>query len=301
MIKKLLLLLSLLSLPLLAQQSDFRITGNLTASCSSATTSCLGTAGSTVENSSGANQQGWSNELKGYSLASVTVSGTYTGLTINFEFSDDGGMTWFSNICTRTDANIQEASEAVPNSTVRAWDCAVSGSSKFRVRASAWSSGSAFIGITFSQTPVEPAPSVALVAGTGIIGKVGIDQTTDVTTNGVEIAPTAAAAAGITPVTSTTTESNHVLKGSAGNLYGVCVTTGATAGFLMVFNATSAPADGAVTPQEWIQIGTNSTQCLSYGSGPPSVYSTGITAVFSSTGPFTKTASATAAFVGRVK
>lgn len=117
----------------------------------------------------------------------------------------------------------------------------------------------------------------------------------------VVVSPSGVSVDGITPVVSTAVESSHILKASAGNFYGACVTTGATAGFMMVFNATSAPADGAVTPTEWIQIAANSTACLSYGSGPPNAYATGITLVYSSTGPFTKTASATAAFVGRVK
>lgn len=116
------------------------------------------------------------------------------------------------------------------------------------------------------------------------------------------INPTALAADGIVTVPSTTTESSHVLKASAGNLYGWCATTGGTAGFVMLFNATSAPGDGAVTPAEApTQIAANSTVCRSFGPGPPEAYSTGITIVFSSTGPFTKTASATAAFDGRVK
>lgn len=115
------------------------------------------------------------------------------------------------------------------------------------------------------------------------------------------ISPSGISVDGITPIVSGAVESNHVLKASAGNFYGACITTGATAGFMMVFNATSAPADGAVTPTEWLQIAANATACLSYGSGPPNAYATGITLVFSSTGPFTKTASATAAFVGRIK
>lgn len=115
------------------------------------------------------------------------------------------------------------------------------------------------------------------------------------------VLPTSDANAAITAVVSTAAESNHVLKASAGNLYGVSVTSGATAGFLMVFNATSAPADGAVTPIQCVVVPANNTVGLTFNSGPPDAYSTGITAVFSSTGCFTKTASATAFFSGRVK
>lgn len=117
----------------------------------------------------------------------------------------------------------------------------------------------------------------------------------------ISSSPTSGTAAGITAVVSGSAESNHVLKGSAGNLYGVYVTTGATAGFLMIFNATSAPSDGAVTPIECVQAPANQTTAINYNPGPPSIFSIGITAVFSSTGCFTKTASATAFFHGAVK
>ena len=134
--------------------------------------------------------------------------------------------------------------------------------------------------------------------------KVGIDQTTDVTTNGVEIAPTAGAAAGITPVISAAAEANHILKAGAGNLYAAYATS-TVAGYLLIFNATTAPADGAVTPQNCIpgaltQSGIYAAS-ISYNPGPAEVFTTGITASWSSTGCFTKTASATAFIHGSVK
>src|SRR5579859_3328690 len=39
-----------------------------------------------------------------YSVASVTVHGTYTGSTLNFEFSDDGGTTYYATQCSETNA-----------------------------------------------------------------------------------------------------------------------------------------------------------------------------------------------------
>jgi hypothetical protein len=69
----------------------------------------------------------------------------------------------------------------------------------------------------------------------------------------------------------------------------------------MTFNATTAPADGAVTPVEAIQIPAGSAAAISFEGAPPDHYSTGIVAVFSTTGPFTKTASATAFFKWRVE
>ncbi len=104
-------------------------------------------------------------------------------------------------------------------------------------------------------------------------------------------------------VQSTATEAFHVLKASAGNLYSISVTVGATSGYLMIFNAISAPTDGAVTPAYCIPVTSNGTNGLNGASWSvnPASFSTGITAVFSSTGCTTKTASATAFFTAQVQ
>ena len=173
-------------------------------------------------------------------------------------------------------------------------------------------------------SPVSLASLPTLAAGTNIVGKVGIDQTTPGTTNKVSIgtdgtiavntalpaganaiggvyqAPSASSSFAITPGSSSALESNHVLKGSAGNLYSLYVVTGSVGGYLMTFNATSAPVDGAVTPVECIPVPANSIGSLDFAVIPDN-YSTGIVAVFSSTGPLTKTASATAFFKWRVQ
>lgn len=80
-------------------------------------------------------------------------------------------------------------------------------------------------------------------------------------------------------------------------LRSIYVTTGGTAGYLMIFNATSAPADGAVTPTECVVAPANTTTSFDFGDTSEQ-YVTGLTAVFSSTGCFTKTASSTAFFRG---
>lgn len=131
-----------------------------------------------------------------------------------------------------------------------------------------------------------------------------LDQTTPGSTNGVNINPTSASTAAIGTTVSTVVESNHVLKASAGNAYGVYGES-SVAGYLMVFDATSAPSDGAVTPKECVPAmqaaPTNSFFAfVSYGNIPAS-FTTGIVVVWSTTGCFTKTASATAFFKGRVK
>ena len=75
-------------------------------------------------------------------------------------------------------------------------------------------------------------------------------------------------------------------QGRAGQpLLSLYVTTGATAGYVMTFNATGAPADGTVTPIECVMAPANSTVSISF-DGPPDIYSIGIVAVFSTTGCF---------------
>jgi hypothetical protein len=153
--------------------------------------------------------------------------------------------------------------------------------------------------VTVATDSATVAGSASLPAGSNIVGKVGIDQTTPGTTNGVTIAPSASATIGQTPVNSAAAENNHVLKASAGNLYGVYATNlTATAGFLVVLNATSAPADGAITPLACVPLTANGVASVNYLPGPPAVYSTGITAIVTSAATcFTKTTGTITAFI----
>jgi Mg/Co/Ni transporter MgtE len=107
------------------------------------------------------------------------------------------------------------------------------------------------------------------------------------------LAGASSTAVGTSEATTSAVAASLVVKASAGNLYDWHVTTGATSGYVMVFNLTAAPVNGAVTPVMCYTVGTNST----VGSGPyqpPIPFATGITIEFSSTGCFTATSSATA-------
>lgn len=127
-----------------------------------------------------------------------------------------------------------------------------------------------------------------------IVGANGADTSPTVT-----LVPAATASAGVAGTATTAAASNLVGKASAGNLYSYSITTGATAGYLMIFNATSAPVDGAVTPARCLPVAANTGLAVQFAT--PIYFSTGVTFVFSTTGCFTKTASATAFIVGDVK
>lgn len=137
-------------------------------------------------------------------------------------------------------------------------------------------------------------------AGTAVIGKVGIDQTTPGTTNkviaggaGTALAPSTEVVTtqrpAVTQVVSTALEASHILKASAGQLVHLAVFNSlATSQFLLIMNSATLPADGAVTllyPP--IPMGGNSLMVLDLPA--PLVASTGIVVCNSSTGSFTKT------------
>lgn len=108
--------------------------------------------------------------------------------------------------------------------------------------------------------------------------------------------------AAATPIVSTAIESSHVLSTRPGCLISTYMVSGASSGFFLVFNAITAPVDGAVAPIECVPVAANSYQFINFAPQPPEFYSTGVVVVFS-TGAncLTKTASATAWFHGIVQ
>lgn len=95
--------------------------------------------------------------------------------------------------------------------------------------------------------------------------------------------PTTAAANAITPVVASGA-SSLVIKASAGNFYGASVTNSSVAGFLIVYNATAAPAGGAALTAGLI-LGCVAVAAGASGSidvpNIPDRFSTGITLLFS--------------------
>lgn len=125
----------------------------------------------------------------------------------------------------------------------------------------------------------------------------GASQTTSTGVAASVALPHLSAVAAIPSTATSVAASSIVLKASAGNLFSVCVNAGASAGYLLIFDATSAPADGVVTPVFSIPVAANSFYTTDWAY--PIRCATGITLVFSTTGPYTKTASATAFLSGQ--
>lgn len=102
--------------------------------------------------------------------------------------------------------------------------------------------------------------------------------------------------AAATPINSASAEGSHILKAAPGCLLSLYVYNSGAAGFLMVFNSKTVPADGSVTPIECVPVGAASYQFINFAPQPPEWYSTGISAAISTTGCFTKTVGSGAFF-----
>jgi hypothetical protein len=111
---------------------------------------------------------------------------------------------------------------------------------------------------------------------------------------------TVTTSSGATHVQTSALAANLVVKASPGNLYDFEVAADATlsgaAWWIMIYDATSAPADGAVTPAKCYAMTAGATT-LTAAFPTPTAFTAGITIGVSTTGCFTKTAS-THAFIG---
>jgi len=94
--------------------------------------------------------------------------------------------------------------------------------------------------------------------------------------------------------------SSLVGKTIQGNLYGFSATSGASAGYVLIFDAAAAPSDGTVTPKFCYNLPANSTTGASWLSYPVP-FQNGLVIEFSSTGCYSATASATAFITAQVR
>ncbi len=100
-----------------------------------------------------------------------------------------------------------------------------------------------------SYNPVLGALLNPLAAGTAIIGKVGVDQTTPGTTNAVQSIAGATGGATISSAIAPATPAGVNLKASAGTVYSIQASTiQSTPVYVKLYNASSAPTCGSGTP-----------------------------------------------------
>lgn len=102
--------------------------------------------------------------------------------------------------------------------------------------------------------------------------------------------------AALPPVASASAEASKIVASAPAKLYAVhAVNQTATGGFLLIFDAVTAPADGAVTPKDCKPLPASGDAEIAYAPG--AAFSTGVVAVVSSgAGCFTKTTGVITAF-----
>ena len=99
-------------------------------------------------------------DLPNAGTVSVGIFGTYAGVNAAFEVSFDG-TNWFPIIGQRMDAQVTETTTGVlPANQTRAWDIPTPGPTSFRVRATAYTSGTANVVIAPAVNAFEVAPTV---------------------------------------------------------------------------------------------------------------------------------------------
>lgn len=174
--------------------------------------------------------------------------GTFSTVNVAFEGSlnstngTDGN--WFGIQAVRTNANTVEAATGnLSAAPAYGWEMSVNALRWFRVRATAFTSGTQSWVFTLGSFATEPIPAIQTHAVTQS-GTWTITNPTGTTYNGVTTASTNAAS----------------VKASAGVLFEVTVSNPtATAAYVKLYNKASAPTVGTDVPVLTIPVAANST------------------------------------------
>lgn len=104
----------------------------------------------------------------------------------------------------------------------------------------------------------------------------------------------------VTPQASTAVETSHVVPtqgaGPGTWLHGASVTTGATAGYFIILNLAADPGNGAIAPKKCVYAAANQTVGMGADADTMWDFPAGAVLLFSTTGCFLETQSATAFF-----
>lgn len=106
-----------------------------------------------------------------YNIATVTISGNYNGVSLIWEGSDDS-INWYALQGSRGDSFEVATGMTLASTSNRSYDVAVGALASFRVRSTAYASGTAGVGVAFQTMPYESAPAA---------GSVGLSKMTNPT------------------------------------------------------------------------------------------------------------------------
>ena len=198
-----------------------------------------------------------------FSNLMIHCAGTFAGVNCTFEGSlnstngTDGN--WFAVQAIRSNANTIETTTGVlAAAPAYAWELSVNALRYFRIRATAWTSGTQVWTLIPGTYATEPIPGAQVSATQPISG------TVTATVTGGTVLP-------VTPTTlftnSAATTNATLVKNTAGTLWSIAVSnTNAAARFLKLFNLTTAPTVGTSVPVFTVAIPSGGTVLVNGGS-----------------------------------
>lgn len=198
-----------------------------------------------------------------FSNLMIHCKGTFAGVNATFEGSLDSTNgtdgTWFGVQAIRSNANTIETTTGVLGAApAYAWELSVNAMRWFRVRATAWTSGTQVWTMIPGTYATEPIPAAQISGTQPVSGTV-----TATVTGGT-----------VLPVTPTTTFTNSaattnpvLIKNTAGTLWSIAASnTNAAARFLKLFNLTAAPTVGTSVPVLTVAIPSGGTVLVNGGA-----------------------------------
>ncbi len=204
---------------------------------------------------------------------------TTSSAVIGHVISDSGSTTAVTQ-ATGTNLHCVVDSGTITTVTTLTTCSTVTNVSQFGGVAIALNTGTRAAGV--QRVTICTDDTIALSAGSAIVGKVGIDQTTNATTNGVVALP--ATSGGCLVYSSASLVATGVsVKSSAGQLYGYFLyNTSASTRFVKIYNSGSAPSAGSGTPVMRLPLPAGSgancwfTQAIAFSSGIGIIATTGV-------------------------
>jgi hypothetical protein len=182
------------------------------------------------------------------------------------------------------------------NQGTNPWNVAITSSIPLAVTQSgAWTVGqSAPFVVQQGQPGATPWPATISQGGNqalvDLTGALKVGGTLSVNPHGVFIAPSGAPTAANTETHSAAAEATRSIVGPH-NIYNISGSIGSTTAYVMIYDATTLPGDGAVTPKKcYGPFNANTPFSMSWLPGPPLAVTNGFMVSASSTGCFTKTA-----------
>lgn len=106
--------------------------------------------------------------LAGYDNVLISIHGTYGTATATFQGSDDGGVTFYNLVATRTDTAVIEAGFTSLTNVTRAWNVNIQGFDNVQVLPSAVASGTVNVRISPEAAPTPNGVTVTANGGTNL-------------------------------------------------------------------------------------------------------------------------------------